>query len=74
MVVAFKIVKYIRSSAKNRPFKAFMQEIENSKFSNLLEPIKQFVIAKEKLFPKLEDAYWLIDMAIFTGILNHLQS
>jgi hypothetical protein len=45
-----------------------------AKFFNLMEPIKQFVNEKGKFFPELEDTKWLVDMAFFTDIVQHLQS
>lgn len=45
-----------------------------TKFFDLLEPIKNFLVEKGKSFPELEDPKWLIDMAFFTDIVKHLQS
>jgi hypothetical protein len=39
-----------------------------------MEPVKQFVKEKGKSFPQLEDTQWLLDMAFFTDVVQHLQS
>jgi hypothetical protein len=36
--------------------------------------IKQFVKEKGKSFPQLEDTQWLLDTAIFTDVVQHIQS
>jgi hypothetical protein len=45
-----------------------------TKFFQLMEPIKQFIKEKGKSFPQLEDTQWLLDMAFFTDVVQHLQS
>lgn len=44
-----------------------------TKFFNLMEPIKQFLNEKGKFFAELEDTQWLLDMAFFTDIFQHLK-
>lgn len=44
------------------------------KFFRLFEPIKQFLREKGKSFPQLDDPQWLLDMAFFTDVVQHLQS
>jgi hypothetical protein len=45
-----------------------------TKFFKLMEPIKQFVKEKGKSLPQLENTQWLLDMAFFTDVVQHLQS
>ncbi|XP_050526501.1 general transcription factor II-I repeat domain-containing protein 2-like [Daktulosphaira vitifoliae] len=44
------------------------------RFFQLLDPIKQFMREKEKSFPELDDPQWLLDLAFFTDVVQHLQT
>ncbi|XP_060836051.1 general transcription factor II-I repeat domain-containing protein 2B-like [Rhopalosiphum padi] len=45
-----------------------------TKFFQLIEPIKVFLIEKNKSFPQLSNSNWLRDLAFFTDIMQHLST